>query len=558
MNTKTALLLAAVFGCLLLIGRPAHAEGSVAALIGNLKSADEAGQLRAIDELGSRKAIEAVAPLTELLTSASAQVRAHAAHSLGEIGPAARPAVESLAQLLKDPDATVRRQVVQAIGGIRPGPKVMVPLCIKLLKDSDAGVRLRVMSAIADAGARAVPGLIVALDNEKAAYWACLILRDIGPAAKDAVPALTKKLQDKDPGIRREAILALAGMGKEAASAVGPIAAAVKDENTCAAATYALGRIGQIPADVEPTIRANTKSDDKVLSTASFWALARVHPDDQELLRQVAEQLIPRLKDPDALVRQTAAHALASLPPHPQIAMPIWEKVFKDADAATIRQALVAITAQGAPVVPRLVRALKNEKARGYVVFALGEMGAPAAPATDALAALVNDKDPHIAQEASIALAKIGPAAKDAVPELAKVLAGGDDTRIPAAAYALGRIGPAAKTAIPALRDVLKSKTGVSAEASAWALTQIEPGAAEIATEVVPVLVKALSSPLTHVRLGAAETLGKIGATTGAAGEALQKVAASDEEPAVREAAANALKPGSTSRPRRGILRRRR
>ena len=334
--------------------------------------------------------------------------------------------MKSLAQLLKDADETVRRQAVQAIGDIRPGPRVMVPLCVKLLEDPDPGVRLRVMNAIADAGARAVPGLIVALDNDKAAYWACLILRDIGPAARDAVPALTKKLQDKDPQVRREAILALASMGNEAESAVAAIAAAVKDEHTCGAATYALGRIGQIPADIEPTVKANTKSSDKVFSTASLWALARVHPDDKDLLRDAAEQLIPCMKDPDPMVRQTVAHALLSLPPAPEITMPIWAKVFQDADDATIHQALGAVVAQGAPAVPRLIDALKNQKARGYVIFALGQMGATAAPATNALAALVDDKDPLIAQEAALSLAKIGPAAKGAVPELAKVLAGGD------------------------------------------------------------------------------------------------------------------------------------
>jgi HEAT repeat protein len=544
MNTRITLLFVAVLGCLLIAAQPARAEDSVVTLIGNLASSDQSVQLRAIDELGlqKEKAAEAVTPLTGLLKSDSAKVRAHAAHSLGEIGPAARPAVESLAQLLKDSDETVRRQAVHAIGGIRPGPRVMVPLCVKLLEDPDPGVRLRVMNAIADAGARAVPGLIVALDNDKAAYWACLILRDIGPEAKDAVPALTKKLQDKDPEVRREAILALAAIGKEAESAVAPIAAGVKDEITCGAATYALGRIGQIPADIEPTIRANAKGDDKVLSTASLWALVRVHPEDKNLLREAAEKLIPRLKDTDPIVRQTVAHALVSLPPAPEIAMPIWEKVFKDADDATIRHALGAIAAQGAPAVPRLVGALQNEKARGYVIYALGEMGATAAPAADALAALANDKDPLIAQEAALSLAKIGPAAKAAVPELAKVLAEGDVAKVPAVAYALGRIGPDAKAALPALRDALKSRRNVAAEASAWALTQIEPESEEIATEVVPVLVKALSSRHVHVRLGAVEALGGIAAKTEAAREALQKAASSDNEPAVRAAAAKALK----------------
>ena len=96
-----------------------------------------------------------------------------------------------------------------------------------------------------------MPGLIVALKNEKAAYWACLVLREIGPAAKDAVPALAEKLRDSRPEIRREAILALAAMDDAAIPALAPIAAALGDEHTRAAATYALGRIGRIPAEAE-------------------------------------------------------------------------------------------------------------------------------------------------------------------------------------------------------------------------------------------------------------------------------------------------------------------
>ena len=136
-----------------------------------------------------------------------------------------------------------------------------------------------------------MPGLIAALKNEKAAYWACLVLRDMGPAAKDAVPALTEKLQDPLPEIRREAILALAAMDEAAAAAVPQIAAALGDEHTCPAATYALGRIGQIPADAEATIRANVQSDDKMLSITSLWALTRVHPEDKQIRREAARAI---------------------------------------------------------------------------------------------------------------------------------------------------------------------------------------------------------------------------------------------------------------------------
>ncbi len=155
---------------------------------------------------------------------------------------------------------------------IRPGPRVMVPLCVKLLEDSDPGVRMRILNAIAEAGPAAVPGLIAALKNEKAAYWACVVLREIGPAAKAAVPALAEKIHDPRPEIRREAILALAAMDAAAAPAVKQIAQTLSDKDAQTAATYALGRIGQIPPGAEATIRQNADSSDKVLSTTSLWA----------------------------------------------------------------------------------------------------------------------------------------------------------------------------------------------------------------------------------------------------------------------------------------------
>ena len=158
-----------------------------------------------------------------------------------------------------------------------------------------------------------------------------------------------ERLKDPRPEIRREVVLTLAAMEDAAGTAVPQIAALLDDEHVRTAATYALGRIGSIPADAETKVQANVKSDDKMLSTASLWAMARVHPQDKDLRRQAGEQLVARLKDPDAQVRAGAAHALASLPPAPEIMMPIWEKAFQDADEAMVRGALDALAEHRTP-----------------------------------------------------------------------------------------------------------------------------------------------------------------------------------------------------------------
>jgi HEAT repeat protein len=545
MNTKRLILSWTVWGCLAL-GGPALAAGdvSVAELIGGLKSPDESARLQAIDQLGARgeKAAEAVAPLTDLLKDGSAKVRARAVWSLGAIGAPAKPAVPALAELLKDPDETVRRQVVKAVQAIHPGPQVTVPLCVKLLEDPDPGVRTRVLNAIAEAGEKAVPGLIEALKNDKAAYWACLVLRDIGPAAKDAVPALAEKLKDPRPEIRREAVLTLGAMNEAAAAALPQIAALLNDEHARTAATFVLGQLGQIPADAEAAIRANAKSDDHLLSSVSLWALARVHPEDKDLRRQTTEQLIARLKDQDPFVRVAAARALAALPPAPEITAPIWEKAFQEADETTVHHALDALAALGAPAVPRLIDCLKYEKVRDQVVYILGQIGPAAAPATEALAKLIDDENPRVAHEAVLALANIGPGAKAAVPALLKALPkdGNEDSNAHAIVYALGKIGPGAAVAEPALVSMLKDPDRNLELVDAWALAQIHPASADIAAQTVPVLVASLAAPLPLSRQSAAEALGNLGPLAKGAVVALQK-ASSDDEKAVREAAAKAL-----------------
>jgi HEAT repeat protein len=547
MKARFGFLILAACGCLALAGSKLYAdETPVAALVAKgLKSDNEADKLKALDELGARgeKAAEAVKPIEALLKDKSAKVRAHAALALGAIGRAAKDSVPALAELLKDPDETVRRTVVRAVRAIHPGPKVMIPICVKLLEERDPAIRVRLLNAIAEGGAEAVPCLVEALKNDKADFWALIILRDIGPAAKDAIPSITEKLKDKRPEIRREAVLTLGALGEAAAPAVPQIAALLSDEHARTAATFVLGQLGQIPKDAEATVRANARSDDQLLGTASLWALARVHPEDKELRRETTEKLIARLKEKNPFVRATAARALAALPPAPEVTMPIWEKALKDADESTMRLAMDALAALGPPAVPRLTEALKYEKFRTDVVYALGRIGPAAAAATGELAKLVDGKNSRVAHEAIIALGNIGPGAKDAVPALAKALDQADDRDLnfAAIAFALGKIGPGAVAAEAALLKQLQSKDDNVRLLSAWALAQIRPAAADVAVKAIPVLIGGLTLPVREDRLLCADALGDFGPLAQSSAEALKK-ASTDEDRYVQEAAAKALK----------------
>ena len=523
---------------LLLTSVPAAAQqADLQQLVKTANSPDETARLNAIHELGNHGA-EAVDALVKLLKSDSAVTRAYAAKALAAIGPAAKPAASALVDLLADPEPAVRRQAVEAMGAIRPGPKVTVPLFAKLMQDGDPGVRLRVMETIANAKGAAVPALIEALNNESAAYWACVIIRDIGPDAAGTAPTLIEKLKDSNPEIRREATLALAAINAtDAAPAIAPL---LKDDGAHVAATYALAMLGNMPPDAEAVVRENVKSDDPVLSAVSMWALARLHPNDSKLKKAVLEHLVALLKSPDEYARLAAARGLASLPPSPEIAQPIFEKAMADADETTTHYMLDALATIGPPAVPSLIKALAHPTLRGPVASILGRMGPEAAPATDALAKLLTDSNPSVRVEAAHALAAIGPDAKAAVPALIKALADPEPAPRYAAVLALGRIGPAARAADLPLLDIIKKSDDTLSLLSAWALLNIHGASAKTASILMPELIVGLSLTVPQARQNAAETLGQLGPFAKGAVEALQRTA-QDKDPAVRAAAEKAL-----------------
>jgi HEAT repeat protein len=530
-------------GLLLFAATARAAETRLSELLKALNSADPSARLVAIDDLGRMgpRAAEAVPALTDLLKNDSAAVRAHAAQALGEIGPPAKSAVPALVRLITDPDPAVRRKVVGAVRNLRPGPEVVVPLAVKVLKDADPSVRNRALDALAEAGPPAVPTLIELLKDKQTAYWASLVVAEIGPEARAAVPALTALLDTPDLGERREAMLALAAIGEASAPATEALAKSVDCPVNRVPATYALGKIGKVPAEVERKIEANAKSDDPILSTVSTWALARFHPDDRELVSKAVAQLVEGLKRPERRQREAAARALVELNADPEITRPIMKRAMEGAPPATIEAALDALAALGEQVVPRAIEALVVPEVRAKAAAMIARIGPPAKAAVPALIKALGDDDPATRSEVLMALGAIGPDAQAAVPAVIKALHDPEVSVRYAACYALGKIGPAALPAEGDLQNELSAEDPFLRVASAWALARIHPECAVTAAKSVPVLVKALGEPNVTTRLEAAESLGCLGPLAKDAIPALNK-AKEDRDPAVREAAAEALK----------------
>jgi beta-lactamase regulating signal transducer with metallopeptidase domain len=123
--------------------------------------------------------------LLDALKSSSADVREHAASTLGEWGD--RRAVPALIEALRDENAVVREHVASALGKL--GDKQAVPPLIEALNDEDAVVREHVAGALGRLGdKRAIQPLLDALKKEQEARVSEHILSALKNLRKDREP----------------------------------------------------------------------------------------------------------------------------------------------------------------------------------------------------------------------------------------------------------------------------------------------------------------------------------------------------------------------------------
>lgn len=406
----------------------------------------------------------------------------------------AKPSVEALIQATASEDATVRREAIATLVELKPGPAVTIPLFTKLLQDADPAVRLRVMNAIADAGPAAVPGLIEALKNDNAAFWACIVLRDIGPEATDAAPALADLVENGSGEIRREALLALSAMPAAAEKYLPIITKCLDDQHLAIAAIYTLGRIGKLSPETAQRLQADARGEG-LKSLVSLWALARSNPDNQALNQEAIKRLAAGLNSPYPMVRAMASHGLVSLNAPPELLKTALKNDLSMAKEPVVRNALNVLASMGPEGIELLTEALKHPGVQYDAIVIIGDMGPKGAPATAALAELIASDNLRVANEAIVTLGKIGPAAKLAVPQLIKSLEAGQGSIVHNSALSLGRIGPDAQAATATLSKVMESSQDPSLQMlCAWALVDIDGTTAATQQKVAPVIAAAAKS----------------------------------------------------------------
>jgi HEAT repeat protein len=101
------------------------------------------------------------------LKSDQAPVRAGAARTLGDIGPAAKDAVPDLTAALRDADRDVRQNAAQALGNIGPAAQPAAAELSAALKDSQWQVRRAAAYALGRLGTRDVEPALKAARKDK-------------------------------------------------------------------------------------------------------------------------------------------------------------------------------------------------------------------------------------------------------------------------------------------------------------------------------------------------------------------------------------------------------
>jgi HEAT repeat protein len=286
--------------------------------------------------------------------------------------------VADLVDELRDPDAHVRdvaRKQLVALGG------ECVPQLVALLKSEETRGRLEaveVLTALGPAARQAAPALADRVKAETGAarmpFLRALVAVDPEGSCTFTISVLLSFLDDRDPGLRLEAAHALREYGPAATPFVPKIIAkmGVADAPVRAALLDAIRAMGVDAADsvvdlyskADETQRASLsavvaelgdgvvpaavwrlKSDDKAVRASAAQVLGTVGA----AARGATPQLVAALKDDAGVVRRRAADALGAIGADPKTALPALAALLDDATARAQVEAAAAIARVAVP-----------------------------------------------------------------------------------------------------------------------------------------------------------------------------------------------------------------
>ena len=337
-------------------------------------------------------------------------------------------------------------------------------------------------------------------------------LREFGPRAVDALPALLADLKrsDEDACGRRVIVLnTIAAIGPAAKSAVPAMVNLVRraGPRDSVRALDVLAAIGENATGAVPELLKSFDSDryHSLYRHKLALALAGIAPAD----KAVRLRLRRALRDEDEEMRVHAAWALWRL---------------RDPELDVIKMLERA-------------KSSKESDVRYALAEWLGEMAPSKSEACTALLLLLTDPDEHVRRKVVEALDKLRPKGTAAVRAYCRALGTKHWYIRCSAAEWLGEMKESAKPAVKDLEAVLGDENGMVRSAAGFALWEIDSVHCKVALEV---LGHALKDESPNTRCHAIKRLGRMGREARTALPQVRKLL-QDEWPDVRNEAARAL-----------------
>lgn len=464
------------------------------------RTEESALEIAAWNALG-RIGTAAVAPTAKLLEESNSLLQYYTLRALGDMGPAAKPAVGAVKKMLQDRFADnaleaacallrigdskdealallkrgldsdargVAAMAVQVVGRAGPGAESLVPAALAKLSNPDPFARSAALDLVVARPAVEQEKLAaevgkLATDEERAIrLQAARVLVRLRKAASPAAAALVKALPDeKDNGVRDQFVAALLAMSDGAKPALPGLLPLIADRDLSLPMRLdtisALVSIDPGSAEVASALVKATQDGDAAIRAAAAMALGQLNPLPPDAL---AALLKMAKSDSRNGPRVSALQALAVAGTRAKSARPEVEALTNNPQAGLAFLAKLALTAidgdvkNAAPMV-RAGLSDRNPAVRASAAEAVLVIG-PTKEELPALLNLLKEPGATVRGAAATAIGQIGPAAKDAVPQLIRLLDDRDsEVRIPAT-VALGRIGTPAQPAVRKLKELLR------------------------------------------------------------------------------------------------------
>ncbi len=501
---------------------------------------------RSLGQIGPAASASSTALLGKLESDESTLVRANAAGALGRIGSSTPETIQVLTKTATDPAERVAASSLRALNQLNVDAEKVIPLLVKLLADPRPNVASAATNSLADIGKPAVPALSKAVLDKRSRYWAVLALSDMGAAAKPATGVLADALDEASADVQVEILLTLANIGPDAKESIAKIVPSLssKYEGVRYAATFAVAQIGVKDRAAEQALETNASSSDAFLKLISSWALAKLNPRNPLHGARAIRALISSLASKDPRLQQAASMAAGELELGPAAIPQLLPNIFSAFKSSNedVRESAVAALSNAlskVPAEPVLERAMENPQLRQMALRVVERLGPRAKGIVPVISKALDDSASSIRRDAALALAAIGPAASESVPALVERLKDDAPEVRWSATYALGSIGRDAADAKEPLRAIVGGTDESIKPITAWALAQLSPRDPTVATEIVPVLIQALRSTRIDDRLRSANALGQLGKQAASALGELE-YASRDPNPSVRRAATTA------------------